>query len=184
MNKFVSARDTGAKEPVKSQPVGWREPVEIENRRAMTTALLAKVEFDPFGGCWLWAYARLESNGYGRITVDGRTNGAHRVSWFAFKGQIPKGLSVLHRCDVRACINPEHLFLGTTGENNTDRAQKGRNAVRVGERNTAATLTVDDVLAIREAIARGARQRALAAHYGVSPATITDIKKGRSWTHI
>lgn len=71
--------------------------------------------------CILWAGTR-NPDGYGKRG----DNYAHRLAWEAAFGPIPPGLCVLHRCDVRPCVNPEHLFLGTKGDNARDREAKGR----------------------------------------------------------
>lgn len=93
--------------------------------------------------CWLWT-ERL-SHGYGTITVGGRkgkAQKAHRVAWTLGVGPIPDGQFVLHRCDVRNCVNYEaHLFLGTKGDNNRDRAEKGRSAKRWSERRRSVAPT-------------------------------------------
>lgn len=80
---------------------------------------------DPETACWLWT-GFLTSTGYGGVYVARKLCIASRVSWETHRGPIPKGLCVLHHCDVRPCINPEHLFLGTKGDNNRDCAAKGR----------------------------------------------------------
>lgn len=76
--------------------------------------------------CWEWTGWRKET-GYGRVRIDGRILYAHRVSWILANGPIPDDLRVLHRCDNPPCVNPDHLFLGTQGDNNADRDAKGRN---------------------------------------------------------
>ncbi len=86
---------------------------------------------EPFSGCWLWT-AGVMVGGYGQIFIrsldDGRKkfDGAHRVSWRLFKGEIPEGMFVCHRCDTQSCVNPDHLFLGTAADNTRDSIQKGR----------------------------------------------------------
>ena len=75
-------------------------------------------------GCWLWAKA-VNTNGYGYKWHKGKLHHAHRVSWELNRGPIPDGLFVLHRCDVKLCVNPEHLFLGTQTDNMRDAMAKG-----------------------------------------------------------
>lgn len=77
-------------------------------------------------GCWEWTGAN-SGRGYGRVGVDGgKTTGAHRVSWEMHYGPVPDGCSVLHRCDNRPCVRPDHLFLGDKLANMADMVAKGR----------------------------------------------------------
>ena len=108
--------------------------------------LEASVQHDPNGGCWLWA-ASVNRAGYGVTWHNGRTGLAHRVAWTVYKGEIPFGLMVCHKCDVPACVNPDHLFLGTSLDNNRDKVRKGRCAT--GSRNGSAKLTAEKVADIR-----------------------------------
>ncbi len=80
---------------------------------------------EPNSGCWLWT-AYVDRDGYGNITINRKPTPAHRASWELFKGTIPKGLLVCHKCDTPACVNPDHLFLGTHKDNIRDSFAKGR----------------------------------------------------------
>lgn len=84
--------------------------------------------------CWHWL-GPLNGLGYGRMTYQGRMQVVHRLAWLAWNGEIPAGMSVLHKCDNRCCINPDHLWLGTYSDNLKDCWDKGRHP---GNRGRAA----------------------------------------------
>ena len=110
---------------------------------------------------------------------------AHRLSYQLFKGNIPPGYEICHKCDNPCCINPDHLFAGTRQDNVNDREQKGRNVVLHGEDNSRAKLTAKDVYAARsERDTKGTSYQALANKYGVSKRTIMDAVKGVNWKHL
>jgi hypothetical protein len=143
----------------------------------MLVRLASYVEPDLNGGCLLWSGAA--SEGYGTLRIARKKVFTHRLSWELANGPIPKGMHVLHRCDVRACVNPAHLFLGSNADNVADMVAKGRNSV--GERNGQAKLTrllVQDISCRLEA---GETGTAISHALGVCEKTVSSIKKGKSW---
>jgi hypothetical protein len=130
-------------------------------------------------GCWLWTRGFF-ADGYGAIRQGKKIKKAHRVSWeLSNKTQIPAGLMVRHQCDVRACINPEHLCLGTHMENMRDRNLRNRTAK--GTRHGRCKLTEEQVLQIRASDEKGV---VLAKQFNVSTTIISRIKAGQSWKHL
>src|SRR5262249_35443379 len=138
-------------------------------------SLLDRTIPEPNLGCWLWTGA-VFNHGYGSacITRMKRTT-AHRIAWMIFNGPIPDGLDVLHKCDVPLCVNPDHLFLGTAGDNVRDMYSKGRHAsTRLhGRQNGFAKLTAEQAAAIR---GDTRPQRVIASTYGIHVNTIYKIK--------
>lgn len=134
---------------------------------------------EPNSGCWLWLRG-VNNYGYGVSTHPEAGSGAHRAAWAAYKGTIPAGQHVLHKCDVRSCINPDHLFLGDQLANMRDKMGKGRHVSHPGEKHGRARLKESEVIAIRNA---DGTARNLAKAYGVSPSLISLIRSGRRWKH-
>ncbi len=133
---------------------------------------------EPNTGCWLWGGGD-QSNGYGLFWAKGKAWRVHRWAYQHFIGPIPEGLYVLHKCDVRPCVNPEHLMLGTHLDNMRDMCAKGRQLN--GEANHNAKLTAVDVLGIRVC---GGTASQVAGRYGVSESTISQIRRGETWSHV
>ena len=130
--------------------------------------------------CHLWVGAK-HPNGYGQFWYDGKILHAHRVAYLMFVGEITDGLSVLHKCDVRNCVRPSHLFLGTQIENIADMVEKGRQSGAIGERNHFVRLTEEQAMAIK---ADTRKPYVIAAEYGLDYSHVWRIKTGRSWKQL
>jgi hypothetical protein len=127
------------------------------------------------GGCWRWTGA-VNNKGYGRFSHSGQVYGAHRIAFAIGKNTaLPGVVMVCHRCDNPACVNPDHLFLGTAADNNRDMVQKGRARGPKGLSNGRGKLSPEDIQAIRESTER---QVDLCRKYGVSDGHISRIKSG------
>ena len=130
----------------------------------------------PESGCWLWTLG-WSAKGYG-ATKYGGFNYAHRASFAAFVGPIPDGMMVCHKCDTRACVNPDHLFLGTPKDNIADASRKGR--MHPGTSNYNSKLTPDVVRQIRSTKGR-VSAREWARRTGTSHATVAMARRGDTW---
>lgn len=131
-------------------------------------------------GCWHWR-GSLNERGYGMFWFERKLVKAHRFSYLVYYGEIQDGLHVLHSCDVRDCVNPSHLRLGTHAENMQDMAHKGRGQVRRGDECSFSKLTESQVRDILKSPETGPE---LSRTYGVSRNTIYAIRNGKNWRHI
>lgn len=143
-------------------------------------AFWAKV--DKSGGpdeCWQWT-AFTNEDGYGKVRWGKPLWSAHRVSYLLAYGDFPLELEVCHTCDNPACVNPEHLFLGTHLDNMRDCARKGRNVS--GEANGMHRLTATQVIEIRQRYADGETdQGRLAEEFGVDRSHVCKIVNRQKW---
>ena len=144
--------------------------------------VLDNIIVDPESGCWLWTGA-VGPNGYGTVAIrstDGRKQmGVHKVAYTFLVGDVAPGLCVCHKCDVRRCVRPEHLFLGTNMDNSSDMVSKRRQ--RFGIKHPLAKLSEDDVRAIRDA---DGFHKDIASQYGISRANVTNIKNKNRWATV
>lgn len=154
-------------------------PTGVYSRGPVAARFWAKVRFVFFGdACWEWQ-AYKNHNGYGEFSYGGRARLASRVAYELSKRKFDPKLKVLHTCDNPACVNPQHLFLGTQQDNLKDMRDKGRDAR--GETQGMSKLTEADVIAIR---ASTGLHRDVAAQYGIHEDHIGRIKARRRWAHL
>ncbi len=166
-----------AKKREKTCPICEIRHNKMAKECSMKCKLLNRFKVDK--GCWIWSKS-LNESGYGKLQENQKGKRkylmSHRESYKVFKGNIPKGKLILHQCDRPACINPDHLFIGTMKDNTRDMLYKGR-----GGRQK---LKKEDIHEIRKLIAERFRNIDIASFFRVNPTTISSIKKGLTWSHI
>lgn len=138
-------------------------------------------------GCWVCVNTDIRENGYRRLVVRKAFDSflymsSHRLSYMHFKGAIPDGLLVMHRCDNRECCNPDHLVLGDALANSADMVAKDRSLY--GERHPLSKLTEADVLEIHRLSGAGERQSEIAAKFSITQAAVSAIVSGKTWRRL
>lgn len=156
-------------------------PSELDSERLARIGWTEVVRRPDLGACWEWNGNRFK-NGYGRIRLhDKHTNVAHRAALEESLGKIlPGDMDACHRCDNPPCVNPSHLFAGTSRENSADMIAKQRDLR--GARSPFAKLTFEQANAIRDEYALGGiSQRELAERYGVKQPAVSKVIRGVSY---
>lgn len=136
---------------------------------------------EPNTGCWLWN-GKIHNGGYGIMFTNGTSYLTHRLSYTIHKGKIQKGLFVCHTCDVRSCVNPDHLFLGSNEDNVADMVRKNRQAK--GEHNSKTKLDEHTVRQVMCLYSIGMGSTIISKMFSMSQATIWQIMHGKIWNHI
>jgi len=143
--------------------------------------LLDGITMVPDAGCWLWERA-VSTAGYGQVRDGKKLLYTHRLAYELFNGEIPEGMFVLHRCDVRCCCNPDHLFVGTNADNMRDKIEKGRQTR--GSKCGTAKLTEADVVEMRRRYASGERVEDIKKDYPVNIRNTYAAISGEWWAHV
>lgn len=153
-------------------------------------------------GCWLWT-AATNNRGYGVIGFGGGNKIvlAHRLSWILHNGEIPDGQLVLHKCDVRACVNPDHLYLGNMKDNARDHMERGdpyiyklherrhewddirTAAMPRGKNHHRSNAKINESIARQIFLATGS-QREIAERFGLCQQAVSKIKTLKTWGHV
>lgn len=142
-------------------------------RIPISIRIMAKVSKEG-GACWLWN-GSCSKDGYGVMGVGRSQKRAHRMAYECFVGEIPDGMLVCHTCDVPKCVNPDHLFLGTSKENAADMVKKGRNYVTPREKHHHSKLTPNQVTELVDLRKSGKKLAELAKMYGIHFGTVSQI---------
>lgn len=167
-----------------TKPSDWRRRSYCS--RACYSARGEAVPFwgrvDKAGPCWLWM-GPVDRGGYG-ATHDGRSRwmAAHRRAWVLTHGEVQRGMMVLHRCDVRRCVNPEHLYLGTARDNAQDRQDRFYSA-RDGKSGRA-RLDEASVRRIRALASMGTAHDKIAQAFGCSRHNVSAVVRRLTWRHV
>lgn len=179
----------------------------MEDREYMKQYLLRKIEI--VDECWIFKGCKnaKEDKGYGIVSHKGKTKLAHRLSYEIYKGEIPKGMYVLHNCpieDNRTCCNPDHLWLGTYKQNSIDAAKKGtlrgwqyrkktkeeieickKNLkVILGEKHGMSKFKKEEIIEMRKLMDKEISYKEISDKFGINIRSIADIKFRRTWKHI
>ena len=134
---------------------------------------------EPNSGCWLWMRKVHARTGYGQGTYLGKSCLAHRAVYEARVGKIPNGKLVCHTCDIRCCVNPGHLFVGTHKQNSQDAVAKNRQAR--GDKIYLTRCNPEMVRAIRQ---EAGSYDAIGKKYGLHRGTVRLIKLHKTWRHV
>ena len=146
-------------------------------------------EFDTFWGkvkktdyCWEWTASK--TYGYGQFVFNKKHYRAHRFSWGIHFGDIPAGLIVCHKCDNPSCVRPDHLFLGTTKDNVSDKLSKGRHRFgrSYGPKNHAVKVKEIDASKVINLFNSGLRVREIAPMFCVGKSTVSNIIRRQHWS--
>lgn len=132
--------------------------------------------------CWMWIGC-VNGSGYGSFKTSYKSNMAHRFSWELVNGKIPNGLEILHKCDNRLCVNPNHMDIGTSKDNMRDMINKGRSGV--GDKNSMSKYTELDVLRIKKAYKKGiSTYESVGKLFGISWGHVRQLVLCTRWKHI
>jgi hypothetical protein len=161
-------------------PRGRRPNPELRTLEAIASRFWCKVKKTE--SCWLWIGAQTRG-GYGCFGIwNGHKTDlrrAHRFSYELTYGEIPTGLVVRHTCDIRACVNPAHLCLGTQEQNIRDMHSRGR--APTGSKHHNAKIDEDIANTIRTLYAGGQPQASIARQLSVSPYVVHSVVRGLRW---
>ncbi len=135
--------------------------------------------------CWIWT-GETSANGYGRFWDGEKKLPAHRWSHGYFIAEVPKGKDACHKCDVRNCVNPAHIFIGSRSENMLDASRKDRLNTNTlgGSSNRLAKMSLKDIYKLKyDDSIKDLTQEELGKLFGVSDVTIRRVLRGVAYRY-
>jgi hypothetical protein len=138
---------------------------------------------EPNSGCWLWDGV-VNHRGYALMSADNKLKKASHIALRLVGRALDVGQIACHRCDMPACVNPDHIYAGTHATNAADRQNRGRGIQPKGSLSPVAKLTEQDVMRMRAAYRAGRSQGSLAREYGLNQGTVSNICRGLRWAHV
>lgn len=154
--------------------------IEVLNEK-LVYKLLDNIRVDS-QGCFLWQKSTFGVGGYAQICIGKTRHPGHRLSYRLFRGPVPDGLFVCHRCNVKRCINPAHLYLGTNQQNILDALADG--LMPIGEKHHQSKLSASDVASMRRSYASGETVAVIADRHAVGYESARRAIVGRTWAHV
>ena len=156
--------------------------VKKHQHLSLKEKILLKSKLNPNNGCLEWTGSIDKSTGYGYVIFESEKIGSHRAAFEVFKEQSIEGKQVLHKCDNRKCVNPDHLFLGTIQDNMKDKVSKGRQTR--GSTFKTAKVNEKQVLVFRSLKKSGFFNKELASLFQISVRHMARITSGDRWKHV
>lgn len=149
---------------------------QLVKRSSQIDVIDELISFCPTTGCWLWG-GTSDRLGYGYLMVGREKTFAHRY----FKGVSDPSIHVCHSCDTPACVNPDHLFLGSQADNMADMMKKGRHYSPRGEKHPKAKITNEQATEARMAFLNGESRRSISERTGLGYRSICLLLQGKTW---
>ena len=164
--------------PNKHSPINW---ISAQPHSTLPEQFDALYIIDN-NGCWIWQ-GEIDQYGYGQLYIGGSKLSTHRLSYELFNGEILPKMDICHSCDVKHCVNPNHLWMGTHRENMQDASKKG--IMPRGERAGQSKLKNNDVIEMIGLYKTGNYSTyALGKQFGIDASTAYDVIVGNTWKHI
>lgn len=187
MNKICLNCGTSFPRPTYTSPRQWVQRIfcsvacttfKPKSHRSIIDRIESNYLPEPNSGCWLWT-GYVANDGYGQIKINGERWKAHIMSFNIFRGGLSGGKMILHTCDIRCCINPDHLYEGDVRDNSRDMVNRGRSLA--GEKHHRAKLQNHHIPLIRSAKGKYSEIGKL---FGISRTVVGKIKTRKAWSSI